>query len=130
MVDFKNLKVWYRVVDLAVVVYEVIKRFPEDERYVLTNQLRRASVSVFSNIVEGCRSGTDGELIYFLGKARGSCAEVEAQLIFAGRVGLVDEGRVTKLIRECEEVSRMISGYIKYLRGKFDKDIKTKRAKE
>ncbi|MBU3924187.1 MAG: four helix bundle protein [Nanoarchaeota archaeon] len=118
MVDFKNLKVWHRAIDLAIVVYEVIKGFPKEERYALTDQLRRASVSVFSNIAEGCRSGTDGELIYFLGKARGSCAEAEAQLIFAGRVGLVDESRVTKLTGECEEVSRMISGYIKYLKEK------------
>ena len=122
MVDFKNLKVWNRAMDFAVMIYGVIKRFPEEERYILTDQLRRASVSIFSNIAEGCRSGTEGEFIYFLNKARGSCAEVESQLIFAGRVKLIDEDRVVRLTRECEEISRMLSGYIKYLKN--DKNIK------
>ena len=129
MVDFKNLKVWNRAMDFAVVIYEVIKKFPEEERYVLMDQLKRASISIFSNIAEGCRSGTQGELIYFLNKARGSCAEVESQLIFSGRVRLVDGDRVVRLTMECEEISRMLSGYINYLK-KGSKKIKMKEGKK
>ena len=118
MVDFKNLKVWHRAVDLALEVYRIVKGFPKDERFVLVDQLKRAVNSIYSCIAEGCRSGTQGELIYFLGKARGSCAEVEAQLIVSSKLGYIDEKETERLTKECEEISRMISGYIKYLRKK------------
>ena len=116
MVDFKNLKVWQRAMDFAEEVYFITKDFPIDEKWVLTGQLRRAAVSIFSNIAEGCRRNTDRELISFLFNARGSCGEVESQLIFSERIGYVKNENVRKLIKECDEISRMLSGYIKYLR--------------
>jgi len=130
MVEFKNLKVWQRAMDFAEAVYGVTKNFPNDEKFALVGQLKRAVVSVFSNIAEGCRRNTDKELISFLYNARGSCGEVEAQLIFAGRVGYVDDKKVKKLVGECDEISKMISGYIKYLRDKISKDIKTRSNKK
>ena len=121
MVDFKNLKVWHRAVDLTLEVYRVIKGFPKEERFVMVDQLRRSVNSVYACIAEGCRSGTDGELIYYLGKSRGSCGETEAHLIVSGKLGYIGDDEVKRLSGECDEICRMISGYINHLRKKKDK---------
>lgn len=119
MVEFKDLKVWNKAMEFAVKINSVSEKFPKSELYALVNQIRRAAISVFSNIAEGCRRGTDKEFIYFLYNARGSNGEVEAQLIYAEKVGYINEEELKNLTDECIEVGKMITGYIKYLKRKI-----------
>ncbi|MDR3773249.1 MAG: four helix bundle protein [Terracidiphilus sp.] len=106
--SFKDLIVWQRAVQMALEIYKLTADFPASERFGLTNQLRRASVSVASNIAEGYGRSTTGEYVLFLGHARGSNCEVQTQLAISE--GL-DFG--SKQLRQSAEglsgeVSRMI----------------------
>jgi four helix bundle protein len=85
--SFKDLIVWQRSIELATVVYQLTSRFPESERFGLTNQMRRASVSVASNIAAGYGRSTKGEYTQSLGHARGSCSELETQIVIAKNLG-------------------------------------------
>src|SRR5580658_9340297 len=85
--SFRNLAVWQRSIELTMEVYRLTSVFPDSERFGLTNQLRRASVSVASNIAEGYGRSTRGEYLQFLGHARGSNSEVETQLVIADGLG-------------------------------------------
>lgn len=85
--SFKNLAVWQRAIELTVAVYKLTAMFPDSERFGLINQLRRASVSVASNIAEGYGRSTKGEYVLFLGHARGSNSEVETQIVIAKALG-------------------------------------------
>ena len=81
--SFKDIVVWQRAVEMSLAIYKLTKAFPTDERFGLTNQLRRASVSVASNIAEGYGKSSRGEYIQFLGHARGSNGEAQTQLVIA-----------------------------------------------
>ena len=81
--SFKDLVVWQRAVQLTLAVYKLTSDFPAAERFGLTNQMRRASVSIASNIAEGYGRATKGEYVQFLGHARGSCSELETQVVIA-----------------------------------------------
>ena len=86
--SFRDLIVWQRAIELAISIYATTKAFPKDEIFGLTSQLRRAAVSVPSNIAEGQSRITPGEFKQFLGIARGSAAETQTQLILARRLKL------------------------------------------
>ena len=115
--SFRDLIVWQCSIELAVHIYGFTKAFPKDELFGLTSQLRRASVSISSNIAEGHSRGSKGEYIQFLCIARGSNEEVRSQLVLAGRLKLGDP----TLIPECEvaanQVSRMLNALITSLRS-------------
>ena len=85
--SFKDLIVWQRAIQLSLTVYKLTSSFPDSERFGLTNQLRRASVSVASNIAEGYGKSSRGEYVLFLGHARGSNFEVQTQLVIADGLG-------------------------------------------
>jgi four helix bundle protein len=89
--SFRDLTVWQRSVQLTVAIYKSTDSFPASERFGLTNQLRRASVSVASNIAEGYGRSTKGEYVQFLGHARGSNSEVETQIVIAKALGFGSE---------------------------------------
>jgi len=129
MRDFKKLDVCNRAIDFAVEVYRVTEEFPKKEMYSLVDQVRRASVSIFSNIAEGCKKGTDKELIYYCNNAMGSAGEVEAQLIFSGKIGYLNYEIVDKLTKEADEIEKMLMGFIKYIKcglekGRGDRDAR------
>jgi four helix bundle protein len=84
--SYRDLIAWQRAMDLVEAIYKATRRFPKDELYGLTSQLRRAAVSVPSNIAEGQGRLTSGEFKQFLGHARGSLLETEAQILLAGRL--------------------------------------------
>jgi four helix bundle protein len=84
--SYRDLKVWQRSIELSVAVYALTAKFPREEIYGLTSQLRRAAVSAASNIAEGYGRGSKGEYRQFLGIARGSALEVQTQLVIAGRL--------------------------------------------
>lgn len=81
--SFRELAVWQRAIELTLAIYKLTATFPDAEKFGLTNQLRRAAVSVASNIAEGSGRTTKGEYIQFLGHARGSISEVETQLVIS-----------------------------------------------
>jgi four helix bundle protein len=113
--SFRDLLVWQRAVDLSVAVYKLSAEFPRDEIYGLTSQIRRASVSVASNIAEGQGRNSSGEFIQFLGIARGSNLEVQTQLVLSRRLGF----GTTQGLTDCEafsiEVGRMLNGLMNSL---------------
>jgi four helix bundle protein len=114
--SFKDLSVWQRAVQLTVAVYRLTSSFPDSERFGLTNQLRRASVSVASNIAEGYGRSTKGEYLLFLGHARGSKCEVETQLVIAGALGFGSEEERQLAEGLAEEVGRMLVTMMRKLR--------------
>ena len=110
--QYKELRVWQKSIDLVELVYEITRCFPKNEMYSLTKQLRRAAVSVPSNIAEGQGRGSTGEFRQFLGTARGSLFEVETQIVIALRLGYVTEQDVAELSKMIFDLSRMLHGLI------------------
>jgi len=115
----KDLDAWKRSLDLVEVVYKVTRAFPQEEMYGLTNQLRRAVVSIPSNIAEGAARGSKKEFIQFLYIALGSLSEVETQLIIANRLGYVND--TNDMDQQLETVRKLILGLIRYLRARNEK---------
>jgi four helix bundle protein len=97
--------------------------FPDSERFGLTNQLRRASVSIASNIAEGYGRATRGEYIQFLGHARGSCAEVETQLVIAKGLGFGSKRALESTEELCKIVGSMLRALIKSLRNQNSRGL-------
>jgi four helix bundle protein len=83
LASYRELKVWQRAIELSVAIYKLTAEFPKEELYGLTSQLRRAAVSVASNIAEGYGRGSKGEFRQFVGVARGSVLELQTQLVIA-----------------------------------------------
>jgi len=105
----RDLRVWNIAVQLTLEVYRITESFPRSEQFGLTSQLRRAAVSVASNIAEGHARSTRGEFRHFLSIARGSAIEVEVQLFLAEQIGYVQSPTVVKARAYCESISRMIT---------------------
>ncbi len=116
--SFRELVVWQRSIELTVAVYKLTESFPAAERFGLTNQLRRASVSVASNIAEGYGRATKGEYIQFLGHARGSISELETQLVIAGALNFGSKELLKSTEHLCSEVGRMLRTMMKSLQLK------------
>jgi len=116
--SFKDLVVWQKAVQLSLAIYKLTSSFPDSEKFGLTNQLRRASVSVASNIAEGYGQSTRGAYILYLGHARGSICEVQTQLVIAEGLGFgsASAHRVAKGLSE--EVSRMLVAIMAKLQKK------------
>ncbi|HWE86631.1 MAG TPA: four helix bundle protein [Terracidiphilus sp.] len=105
---FKDLVVWQRAVELSLAVYKLTSRFPDSERFGLTNQLHRASVSIASNIAEGYGRSTKGEYLVFLGHARGSNCELQTQLVISKALNFGSEELHSSADSLSQEVSRML----------------------
>jgi four helix bundle protein len=114
--SFKDLVVWQRAVQMALEIYKLTADFPASERFGLTNQLRRASVSVASNIAEGYGRSTRGEYVLFLGHARGSNCEVQTQLVISEALGFGSKPMHQSSHGLSSEVSRMIVAMMNKLR--------------
>jgi four helix bundle protein len=106
--SYKDLIVWQRSIEMTVAICRFTAVFPTDERFGLTSQLRRAAVSVASNIAEGYGRGSTGEYKHFLGMARGSNAEVQTQLVIACELELGNSGLRRRADSLSEEVSKML----------------------
>src|SRR5213594_2285646 len=107
MKDFRQLKVWEKAHLLALAVYPITARFPRDETYGLTAQLRRSASSIPSNIAEGCGRDGDAELARFCLIARGSASELQYQILLAHDLKLIPSGRYEELSQEITEIKRM-----------------------
>jgi four helix bundle protein len=114
--SFKDLVAWQKSIDLTAAIYELTSKFPDMERFGLTNQMRRAAVSVPSNIAEGYGRSTKGEYHLFLGHARGSCSELETQLVIARRLGFGESRRLDATEQLCDDVGRLLCALMKSVR--------------
>ena len=110
MFRFEKLAVWQKAIELADEVYAVTSTFPNDERFGLTSQLRRAAVSVSSNIAEGSSRSSNADFARFIEIAYGSTMEVVSQLHIAQRQRFLNEDSFHALGIRADEVSRMLSG--------------------
>ena len=115
---YRDLIAWQKAMDLVEQVYRATGAFPGEERYGLTSQMRRAAVSVPSNIAEGQGRASTADFLRFLTIARGSVKELETQVLIARRLDYLDEQNVSGLTRRTEEVSRLLSGLIASLKDK------------
>ena len=106
--SFRDLVVWQRAIELTTLLYKLTRQFPREEIYGLTSQLRRAGVSVASNIAEGYGRGTRGEYRSFLGIARASTLEIQTQLTISRELGFADAAQISRAESLAEETSRML----------------------
>jgi four helix bundle protein len=111
--NHKDLEVWKESMDLVVDIYTITKQFPKEEQYGLTSQIQRASISVPSNIAEGCGRKSNKETHRFLSIALGSLAEVETQLIIATRLGYVAD--VSTLLDKITKIRQLNLGLIRHI---------------
>lgn len=116
--NFKELIVWQRADQLTLRIFDLTDRFPRVYLYDLTSQLRRAALSVPTNIAEGCASSHSGELLQFLNIAKRSLSETQYLLYFAGRRNLLTTEELKELELVSEEVSKMLTGLMKSIRQK------------
>ena len=113
---YQQLIVWQKAMDLVEKVYEATKTFPREEVYGITNQLRRAAVSVPSNIAEGQGRRTTADFLRHLGIAYGSLLEVETQLLIAVRLSYLSQAKCDLVIESTSEVGRLMNGIMASLR--------------
>ena len=106
--SYQSLTVWHRSIDLSVAVYELTRGFPSDELYGMTSQLRRAAVSVSSNIAEGYGRASKAEFRRFLAIARGSAMEIQSQLVVAGKLKLGNPRSAQSAGALADEVGKML----------------------
>jgi four helix bundle protein len=116
MGDFRNLRVWQRAHEVTLEVYAETRGFPKEERYRLTNQLRRAAASVPANIAEGCGRNGDAELARFLTIAKGSASELDYLLLLAHDLGYLKTSRYEQFADEVHAISRMLANFVDHLR--------------
>ncbi|WPY97917.1 four helix bundle protein [Christiangramia sp. OXR-203] len=114
--DHKELDVWKKSIELVETIYKISAQFPASEIYGLTNQIRRASVSISSNIAEGAGRSSDKELLYFLNVALGSLAEVETQVEIALRLNFISTADI--IFEQITEVRKLIIGFRNYIKKK------------
>ena len=119
--SYRNLEVWQFAMNWTEAVYRSSADWPKDERFGLTSQIRRAAVSVASNIAEGAARRTTGEFLQFIGMARGSLAEAETQLMIAGRLGYLERNSESRLLAVADRISRMLVALAAALRDRNDR---------
>ena len=116
MVDsFQDLIVWQKAMDQAVLVYTLVKKLPKEELYALSDQMRRAAVSVPSNIADGHSRNSKKEYVQFLAVAKGSNAELQTQCLLCKRLGFVQETELQAVLSLSTEIAKMLNSLIKKL---------------
>ncbi len=116
---FRDLVVWQASMDLVVDVYQILKSFPEHERYALTAQMRRSAVSIPSNIAEGQGRATRKDFAHFLVIARGSLAELETQILLSVRFRYVEQQQVEALFNRIFAIRKMLNQLISRLQSEL-----------
>ena len=114
--DFKRLDVWKLSIDLNKEIYRVTKKFPREEIYGLTSQIKRAAISISSNIAEGCGRSTNKDFVLFLHHAMGSLKEVECQVFLARELGFLEEEDFNNLNNCALTLGRKLGGFIDYIK--------------
>ena len=120
MNNFKDLNVWKKSMDFVTEIYQQVSLFPEDEKFGLVSQMKRAAISIPSNIAEGSGRNSKKEFIHFLSIAKGSSYELQTQILLSSRLGLLNEVKTEKLNDSICEIQKMIFGLQKHLKSKID----------
>ena len=113
MHNFQELKIWQKAISVAEQIYILSSKFPSEEKYGLTSQIRRSAISIPSNIAEGAGRNTNGEFKNFLGIANGSTNELCTQLIISERLKLISEENIKPIIDDLMEIQKMNFSLIK-----------------
>ncbi len=113
--SFRDLKVWQLSMDLTILVYALTSEFPKHEVYGLSSQMRRAAVSIASNLAEGSARNSKKDFRQFVAIGRGSNSELQTQLILASRLGYATVEKIDEAETLCHEVARMLSGLSRFL---------------
>ena len=111
MRDFRSIQVWQRSYSLALKIYPLTETFPAGEQFGLTSQIRRAAVSIPTNVAEGSKRKSKADFARFLNIAEGSAAEVSSLLSLSTDLGYADKALSAPLLGELEEISRMLYTY-------------------
>ena len=109
ILGYRDLIVWQKAMDLAEMVYQMTAGYPKAETYSLTDQIRRAAVSIVSNIAEGKGRDSKPEYLHFLAIAQGSLTELETQLLLSVRLAYLQEQEAAKALSICDEIGRMLN---------------------
>jgi len=115
--SYRDLIAWQKAMQLVTEIYKTTQQFPREEIYGLTSQLRRAAVSIPSNIAEGQARLSKPDFKNFLGHARGSLVEVETQLLIARNLGYLNEAAADELLKQTTEVARILNGLLTSVRS-------------
>lgn len=113
--NYQDLIVWQKSLEFTIAIYRYTKTFPKEETYGLISQMRRAAVSISSNIAEGQTRHTVKQFFQFLSIARGSLSELETQIILTYRLNYISEDTKNELLKTAEEIGRMLSSLMKNL---------------
>ncbi len=122
--SFRELRVWQASMDLTLLIYELTNEFPKHEVYGLSSQMRRASVSIASNLAEGSARRTRRDFRQFVIIARGSNCELQTQLLVATRLGYASEAKLNQAESLALDVGRMLNGLSNFLKRNQDADTK------
>lgn len=115
MNNFRKLKIWKHSIELSTDVYELTKKYPKSEMYGLTSQIRRSVISISSNIAEGAGRQSQKEFIQFLNIAKGSCYELETQLLISQNLNFITKDEYQNLEDKLVKIEKMIYAFIKKL---------------
>ncbi len=115
MKSFKDILVWNKAYSLVLEIYKLTKRFPQEEKFGLTQQMRRSAVSIIANIAEGNKRKSDKDFGHFLNIAEGSLEELKCYLILSKDLNYLTEKDFENLFSISEEIGRMLQGFIKAL---------------
>jgi four helix bundle protein len=124
--SYRDLVAWQKAMDLVTSVYQVSERFPGHERFGLVSQIRRAAVSVPSNIAEGHGRRTKSDFVHFLDVARGSANEVQTQLLIAERLGYVGQEASSVCVGLADEVQRIVNALIRAVEGSAKDSVRSR----
>lgn len=125
MESYRDLEVWKQAKNLVADIYCVTKAFPKDEQFELVNQLRRAAVSIPSNIAEGCGRNHSKDSIQFFFISRGSLYEIETQVIIAFDLGYISQPEQTDVLNKIKSCKRLLNGFINYFQNRGDQQLST-----
>jgi four helix bundle protein len=117
--SFTNLNVWISSRELVKQLYLLTKEFPKEEIYSLTSQMRRAAISIPSNIAEGVARNHEKETVQFLHISKGSIYELETQLYLSYDIGYINEEQLSIILNKIEDCKKLVSGFINYYRNKL-----------
>ena len=110
--NYKNLVVWQKSMVMTLNIYKIVKKLPKEEMFALSDQMRRAAVSIPSNIAEGCGRRLQGELKYFLRIASGSAAELETQMQICLNLGYLQSEDIEESLSLLHEVEKMLNSFM------------------
>jgi four helix bundle protein len=116
----ERLDVWRKAIDFVVAVYKATESFPQEERFGLTSQIRRAAVSIPANVAEGAARQSSKEFAHFLSNAQGSASELETELLIAHRLGYLAEDVYLEMRATLDSIGRMIVDLSEHLKRRTD----------